>query len=60
MTHDECLVIEDSPPGIVAARQADMRALGVTNTVDGGALRAAGRSGALQITETGRGIWFVG
>ena len=42
MTHGECLVIEDSPPGIVAARKADLRALGVPNTVSAEALRAAG------------------
>ncbi len=39
---DECLVIEDSPPGILAARAAGMRTLGVTNTVPGEALREAG------------------
>ena len=44
MTHRECLVIEDSPPGIQAARAADLPALGVANTVDAGALRAAGAS----------------
>jgi beta-phosphoglucomutase len=38
----ECLVIEDSPPGIEAARTAGMRTLGVTNTVSDQALRAAG------------------
>jgi beta-phosphoglucomutase len=38
----ECLVIEDSPPGIVAARGAGMRTLGVTNTVSEKALREAG------------------
>ena len=38
----ECLVIEDSPPGIQAARAAGMRSLGVTNTVSEEALRAAG------------------
>ncbi|HEX8632827.1 MAG TPA: HAD family phosphatase [Pyrinomonadaceae bacterium] len=38
----ECLVIEDAPPGIVAARAAGMRTLGVTNTVGEAALRAAG------------------
>jgi beta-phosphoglucomutase-like phosphatase (HAD superfamily) len=38
----ECLVIEDAPPGIVAARAAGMRTLGVTNTVGESALRAAG------------------
>jgi beta-phosphoglucomutase len=39
---DECLVIEDSPPGIRSARAAGMRALGVTNTVSERALRDAG------------------
>jgi beta-phosphoglucomutase len=38
----ECLVIEDAPPGIQAARAAGMRTLGVTNTVGEAALRAAG------------------
>jgi len=38
----ECLAIEDSPPGIQSARAAGMRTLGVTNTVDEGALRDAG------------------
>lgn len=38
----ECLVIEDAPPGIEAARAAGMRTLGVTNTVAEQALRAAG------------------
>jgi beta-phosphoglucomutase len=38
----ECLAIEDSPPGIQSARAAGMRTLGVTNTVDESALRAAG------------------
>lgn len=42
MTHGECLVIEDSPPGVQAARAADLPALGVTNTVSADALRAAG------------------
>src|SRR5918998_4663235 len=39
---DECLVVEDSPPGIQSARAAGMRTLGVTNTVSESALRAAG------------------
>jgi beta-phosphoglucomutase len=39
---DECLVIEDSPPGILSARAAGMRTLGVTNTVSDRALREAG------------------
>lgn len=38
----ECLVIEDSPPGIQSGRAAGMRTLGVTNTVAERALRAAG------------------
>lgn len=42
MTHGECLVIEDSPPGVVSARNADLPALGVTNTVSAAELRAAG------------------
>jgi beta-phosphoglucomutase len=39
---NECLVIEDSPPGIASGRQAGMRTLGVTNTVSAEQLRAAG------------------
>ena len=39
---NECLVIEDSPPGIVSGRTAGMRTLGVTNTVSEEQLRAAG------------------
>jgi beta-phosphoglucomutase len=42
MTHRECLVIEDSPPGVAAARSADLPALGVSNTVSAAALRDAG------------------
>ncbi len=38
----ECLVIEDSPPGIQSARAAGMCTLGVTNTVSEKLLRAAG------------------
>lgn len=39
---DECLAIEDSPPGIQSARAAGMYTLGVTNTVSESALREAG------------------
>lgn len=39
---NECLVIEDAPPGIEAGRSAGMRTLGVTNTVTESLLRAAG------------------
>lgn len=42
LSPDECLVIEDSPPGIRAARAAGMHTLGVTNTVPADELRAAG------------------
>lgn len=42
ITHGECLVIEDSPQGIMAARNADLMALGVTNTVTPEELREAG------------------
>jgi len=38
----ECLVIEDAPPGIAAARAAGMRTIGVTNTVSETELRQAG------------------
>jgi HAD superfamily hydrolase (TIGR01509 family) len=38
----DCLVVEDSPPGIESGKQAGMRTLGVTNTVAEAALRAAG------------------
>lgn len=38
----ECLAIEDSPPGIISARTAGMRTLGVTNTVVEADLRDAG------------------
>jgi HAD superfamily hydrolase (TIGR01509 family) len=39
---NECLVIEDAPPGIEAARAAGMRTMGITNTVSETVLRAAG------------------
>ena len=37
----ECLVIEDAPPGISAARAAGMRTIGVTTTVSENQLRSA-------------------
>jgi beta-phosphoglucomutase-like phosphatase (HAD superfamily) len=37
----ECLVIEDAPPGIEAARAAGMRTIGVTSTVPESQLRTA-------------------
>src|SRR6266516_506976 len=39
---NECLVIEDSPPGILAGCAAGMHTIGVTNTVSEPALHAAG------------------
>ena len=42
MIHSECVVIEDSPPGVQAAVAAGLPALGVSNTVDAKKLRAAG------------------
>jgi beta-phosphoglucomutase len=39
---NECLVVEDSPPGIRAARAAGMRTLAITNTVGEKPLREAG------------------
>jgi beta-phosphoglucomutase len=38
----ECLVIEDSPPGIESGRRAGLRTLGISNTVSHQQLRAAG------------------
>jgi beta-phosphoglucomutase-like phosphatase (HAD superfamily) len=42
MTHSECVVIEDSPPGVTAGRRADLQVLGVANTVSPSKLRRAG------------------
>ena len=42
MIHADCLIIEDSPPGIVAAKSAHLLVLGVSNTVTAGELRNAG------------------
>jgi len=38
----ECLVVEDSPPGIQSGKAAGMRTLAVTNTVKEAALRSVG------------------
>jgi HAD superfamily hydrolase (TIGR01509 family) len=38
----ECLVIEDSPPGVISGRTAGMHTLAVTNTVPEAQLRAVG------------------
>jgi HAD superfamily hydrolase (TIGR01509 family) len=42
LSPDQCLVVEDSPPGIESAKAAGMRSLGITNTVTEMALRSAG------------------
>ncbi|MGI8786761.1 MAG: HAD family hydrolase [Pyrinomonadaceae bacterium] len=42
MTSNDCLVIEDSPPGITAGREAGLKTLGITNTVSAKELREAG------------------
>jgi phosphoglycolate phosphatase/beta-phosphoglucomutase len=39
---NQCLVIEDAPPGIAGAKAANMKTLGVTNTVSERELREAG------------------
>lgn len=42
LVHRECLVIEDTPQGIQAAKRAGMKVLAVTNTFDEKTLRDAG------------------
>jgi len=42
MVHGDCLVIEDSPPGVQAGRAAGLKTLGITNTVSAQELRDAG------------------
>lgn len=42
LTRNQCVVIEDSPPGIVSGKSAGLKALGVTNTVGADDLRNAG------------------
>ncbi len=51
----ECLVVEDSPPGIQSGRAAGMRTLGVTNTVSDPELRAAGA----EVVTTNLSDWNV-
>ncbi len=40
--HHDCVVIEDSPPGILAGKRAGLKTLGITNTVSAEKLREAG------------------
>ena len=42
MIQSECVVVEDSPPGVQAGKAAGLSVLGVTNTVPAEQLRAAG------------------
>ncbi|MBC7900286.1 MAG: HAD family phosphatase [Saprospiraceae bacterium] len=42
MIHGDCVVIEDSPPGVAAGKSAGLPVLGVTNTVGEDELRKAG------------------
>ncbi len=49
LVREEVLVIEDAPPGVVAAKAAGMWVLGVTNTVAADELR---RAGADSVTKT--------
>lgn len=42
IVHGDCLVIEDSPPGIQAGKRAGLKTLGITNTVSAKQLRDAG------------------
>jgi beta-phosphoglucomutase len=42
MVHEDCVVIEDSPPGVRSGRAAGLHVLGVTNTVKAEDLREAG------------------
>ncbi len=48
LSRSECVVIEDSPPGILAAKAAGIRSLGIANTVSAEELRSAG---ALSVTK---------
>ncbi len=52
---NECLVIEDSPPGIESGRKAGMRTLGITNTVSAQQLRNAGA----QVVSASLADWTV-
>jgi phosphoglycolate phosphatase/beta-phosphoglucomutase len=54
ITRRECVVIEDSPPGIVSGKLARLKTLGVTSTVGADELRQAGADAVTdKLTE-----WF--
>jgi len=42
IVHRDCVVIEDSPQGIIAGKRAGLKTLGITNTVSKEKLREAG------------------
>ncbi len=42
IVHEDCVVIEDAPQGIVAGKLAGLKTLGITNTVSAEELREAG------------------
>ena len=42
ITRRQCVVIEDSPAGVLSAKRARLKALGVSNTVESARLREAG------------------
>ena len=43
ITAAQCVVFEDSPHGVLAAKRAGMRCVGITNSCDGGELELADR-----------------
>jgi len=60
----ECLVIEDAPAGIQAARAGGMKVVGITSTYGAEALEQAdavvGRLGEIHVTSNGTGQLVVG
>jgi mannitol-1-/sugar-/sorbitol-6-phosphatase len=55
----DCLVIEDAPAGIQAARAGGMKVIGITSTYAADALQHAdaviGKLGQIQVTSNGAG-----
>jgi HAD superfamily hydrolase (TIGR01549 family) len=54
MVHADCLVIEDSPAGVMAGKAADLPVLGIANTVSADELRAAGADAVTKCLDD----WF--